>query len=223
MTEYEGIIIDAEDIEDFLIKVETSFDIKFVAKELVHIKNFGELCDHITNKIQLENSNDCTSQQAFYKLRDAISTTQNIVPKTIATDNLLADFLPEKSRRTVTKKWENHLGFKLNILQPPLWVMRAVGVVFIGSFVGLFFFWQVGASGLAVSAALLWILNKNGNELTVKTVGQLAEKMSRENYLKSRRNSKTFNKQEIEKILIDWLSHDFNIDKSELPRHATFQ
>jgi acyl carrier protein len=47
MTDYEIKNIDAEDIEDLLVKVETSFDIKFVGDELVQITTFGQLCDHI--------------------------------------------------------------------------------------------------------------------------------------------------------------------------------
>ena len=45
-----------------------------------------------------------------------------------------------------------------------------------------------------------------GNELNFQTVGQVVKKMTRENYLKSRRNPKTFNREEIEKVLIDWFS-----------------
>ena len=46
--------------------------------------------------------------------------------------------------------------------------------------------------------------------------------MTRENYLKSRRNSKTFNKNEIEKVLTDWFSNDLDLDKSKLTRDAKF-
>jgi len=109
-TDYELKNIDSEDIEDLLVKVETSFDIKFVGDELVHITTFGQLCDHIANKIQLDNSDDCTSQQAFYKLRDAISSTLQIDNKTISTDFPLADLLPRQSRRSRTKKLERHIG-----------------------------------------------------------------------------------------------------------------
>ena len=70
--------VDIEEIEDLLLKVETSFDIRFADNELKGITTFGELCDIIENKIQLENSNDCTTQQAFYKLRDALTETFEI-------------------------------------------------------------------------------------------------------------------------------------------------
>jgi hypothetical protein len=50
----------------------------------------------------------------------------------------------------------------------------------------------------------------------VQTVGQVAEKMQRENYVKSRRNPGTVNKKEIEKILTDWFSEEFELDKTQL-------
>ena len=221
-TDYELKNIDSEDIEDLLVKVETSFDIKFVGDELVHITTFGQLCDHIANKIQLDNSDDCTSQQAFYKLRDAISSILQIENKTISTDFLLADLLPRQSRRSRTRKFEKHLGFKLNILRPPHWVTGTLVISLFASLVGLFFNWQIGLLGLVFSIAGLWFANKIGNELDLQTVGHVAEKMTRESYLKSRRNPKTFNKNEIENVLTDWFSNDLGIDKSKLTREAKF-
>lgn len=221
-TNYELKNIDSEDIEDLLVKVENSFDIKFVGDELIHITTFGQLCDHIANKIQLENSDDCTSQQAFYKLRDAISSTLQIDNKTISTDFPLVNLLPRKNRRRGTKKLEKHLGFKLNILRPPRWVTWTLVILLLASIGGLFFNWQIGLLGLLVSVAGLWFSNQIGNELDLQTVGQVAEKMTRENYLKSRRNSKTFNKNEIEKVLTDWFSDDLYIDKNKLTRDAKF-
>ncbi len=110
MIDYEFKSIDLADIEDLLISIETSFDIKFVGDELVHIMTFDQLCDHLANKIHLDNSADCTSQQAFYKLRDAITTTIKIDhKKTISTDSLLVDLLPRQNRRAQTKKLEAQL------------------------------------------------------------------------------------------------------------------
>lgn len=222
MTDYELKNIDPDDISDLLVKVEKSFDIKFGDTELMYISTFGELCDHIVNKIQLDNSDDCTSQQAFYKLRDAISLTLQIDNKTISTNFSLADILPIESRRSRTRKLEEQLGFKLNILRPPHWVTGTLVVILIASLVGLFFNWQIGLIVLVFSIAGLWFTSKIGNELDLQTVGQVAEKMTRENYLKSRRSSKTFNKNEIEKVLTDWFGNDLDLDKSKLTREAKF-
>lgn len=222
MTDLELKNINPDDISDLLVKVEKSLDIRFGYTELMHISTFGELCDHIANKIQLENSDDCTSQQAFYKLRDIISSTFQIDKKIITTNCSLADFLPRQSRRSRIKKMEHQLDFKLNILRPPHWVTATFFIIALVSIVGLFFNWQIGLSGLTFSIVGLWFANKVGNELDLQTVVQVAEKMTRENYLKSRRNPKTFNKNEIEKVLTEWFSNELYIDKSKLTREAKF-
>ncbi len=222
MTDFELKNIDSESIEDLLVKVETSFDIKFVDYELVHITTFGQLCDHIANKIQLDNADDCTSQQAFYKLRDALSSTLNLDEKIVSPDFLLKDLLPRQGRRSGIKNLENYLGFKLNVLRPPPWITLTFVIILLASFFGLFFYFEIGLFGLSFSIGGLWFANKIGNELDLKTVGQVAEKMTNENYLKSRRNSNTFNKKEIEKVLTDWFSNDLSLDKSKLTRDAKF-
>lgn len=212
--------VDPDDISDLLVKVEKSFNMKFGSTELMHIFTFGELCDHIANKIQLEDSNDCTSQQAFYKLRDAMASTFQIDRKTITTGTTLLGLLPKQSRRSLVKKLEVHLGFKLHILRPPYWASVTLSILLVTSCAALFFNWQIGLAGLVVSNAGLWFAKKFGNILNLQTVGQLAKKMTRESYFKSRRNPNTFNKSEIEKILVDLFSNDLGIDKSKLTREA---
>jgi hypothetical protein len=222
LTDYELKDIDPEDIEDLLVKVETSFDIEFVGDELVHMTTFGQLCNHIANKIQLDHLDDCTSQQAFYKLRDVISSTFQIDYKTISIDFPLAELLPSQSRRSRTKKLERQLGFELNILRPPHWVTQTLAILLLVSLVGLFFNWQIGLLGLTFSIAGLRFAKKMGNELDLQTLGQVAEKMTRENYLKARRDPKTFNKKEIEKVLTEWFINELNLDKSKLTRETKF-
>ena len=215
MTDYELKDV-VEDVEDLLAKVETSFDISFVDNELINITTFGQLCDHITNKIQLENTTGCTSQQAFYKLRNAISSTFHIDSRIITADTALADILPRSDRRLKVEEIEKHLGFKLNLLSPPGWVTFMFVIIFIASIVGMFINWKIGFSGLCFSIIGNMVTNRNGNELNSQTVGQVVKKMTHENYLKSRRNPKTFNREEIEKVLIDWFSDVLCIDKSKL-------
>ncbi|HQW00235.1 MAG TPA: hypothetical protein PLZ91_07910, partial [Bacteroidia bacterium] len=84
IADYELKNIDSEDLEELLKKVEASFDIKFGAAELANISTFGQLCNHISNKIHLVDCDDCTSQQAFYKLRDSISSSFHIDKRSIS-------------------------------------------------------------------------------------------------------------------------------------------
>ncbi len=95
-------------------------------------------------------------------------------------------------------------------------------VLLLASFVELFFNAQLGIYGLILSIIGLWLAKQLGKELDVKTLGQAAERITQENYIKSRRNQKTFNKKEIEKVLTDWFAEQLGFDKSELTRETKF-
>lgn len=220
MKEFELKNTDPEDIEDLLVKVEKSFGIEFSENELVNVRTFGELCDYIKNKIQLDKQDDCTSQQAFYKLRNVLTSNLKVDKNEIIPDTQLADLLPRQIRKTRINQIEQSLGFQLSLLRPPHFVTNFLLLLLLGSIISLFFSWQLGLGGIGLSIGGLWIAFKVGNELDLKTVGQVAKKMTRENYLKSRRNPKTFNENEIERVLIDWFSNDLVIEKSKLIREA---
>lgn len=223
MTTYRLKDTDPEDLEDLLVEVEKSFGIKFVSNELAHIKTFGEFCDYIENKIELENSESCTSQQAFYKLREAISTSLLFDKKIISPSFPLNQVLPKKERRSKVKKLENHLGFELKILRAPNWVSATLFIMLLVSIVVVFFSARIGTAGIVLCICSLWLSNKVGKELDLKTVGEVAEKMTRENYLKSRRNPNTFNRKEIEKLLTEWFCENLYLEKSELTRETEFR
>lgn len=219
---YELCNIDPEDISDVLVKVENSFGFKFGDTELKDTKTFGELCDIITSKVLGDNSNDCTTQQAFYKLRNAIADTLLIDKTSIIPDTDLQKLFPKNIRRQSFKNIDRHLGFKTNVLRPKHSITGTLAIIFIASLVGLFFFWQAGLVGLTVSIIAMTIANKFGNELNLQTVGQFAEKLSREHYLKSRRVSTTANKSEITQKIKDLFIADLGLEEHQLTRQASF-
>ncbi|HEX8377523.1 MAG TPA: hypothetical protein VF602_06865 [Pedobacter sp.] len=146
MTDYRLNNIDSEDIDDLLLGVEKSFVIKFANTELSHIMTFGELCDHVANKIKLEHVSDCTTQQAFYKLRHSIAT--NLDYTDLTTKTLISQIFPRPTRIADVKTLEQHLGFKLNILRPKHSISGSLVFILIASLVAIFFNWKVGISGL---------------------------------------------------------------------------
>ncbi len=220
MQEYELKNTDPEDIEDLLMKVETSFNIQFKTEDFNEIKTFGNLCDLIINKIKLKNAEDCTSQQAFYKLRDAVVSTPEINSSTLTLDSNLAEIFPKENRRSAIRKVEKQLGFKLAILIAPSYVYAVLSILLISSLVAFFFSWKIALLGITSSIIGFKIANYFGNVLDLQTVRQVAEKITREHYVQSRRNPNTFNRNEIEKILTEWFSEDLDIDKSKLTRET---
>jgi acyl carrier protein/uncharacterized membrane protein len=203
---------DTEDIEDALKIIEESYNIEFVGGELKHIKTFGELCDHIISKIQLTGAANCTTQQAFYKLRHAITNAVKFEKEQIRPDTRLSIIFPKQKRKAQFSKAEKKIGFKLNALQPKHMVNNLILIFLLISFIGMFFHVVYGLIGFASSAILFRIAEWTGAEFKVDTVGQLADKMSQDNYIKSRRNHATVNRKEIaaniEKLFIEGLSLD---------------
>ncbi|HEX8377585.1 MAG TPA: hypothetical protein VF602_07185 [Pedobacter sp.] len=218
--DFQLVNVDPEEIEELLKKVEKSFNIRFEGMELAHLSTFGELCDHIANKIPLDDVGDCTTQQAFYKLRESMGVALNYRASELMPETELEVAFPRHNRISQIRQLEKHLGLKLDILRSKYVVSGALAIIILVSIVALFINWEIGLLGLVVFSIGLWVASKTGRELDLKTVGQVAEKMSRENYLKSRRNSNTFSKQEIEKVLKDWFSDEFGIETSKLGRDA---
>jgi hypothetical protein len=219
---YELCNVDPDDISDVLGKVEESFGFKFGEIELKDTKTFGELCDIITSKVQGDNLNDCTTQQAFYKLRNAIADTLLIDKNSIRPDTDLQKLFPKNIRRQSFKEIERHLGFKTKVLRPKHSITGTFAIIFLASLVGLFIFWQAGLVGLTVSMIAMTIANKFGNELDLLTVGQFADKLSREHYLKSRRISTTVNKSEVVQKIKDLFITDLGLEEHQLTRQASF-
>lgn len=101
--------IDKADIGFLLMEIEDSFGIQLKNEELKDIRTFGEFCDSIINKIQLENTNDCTTQQSFYKLRNAIGNLFNTEAKQfhpkISLKNIFQDSEEERILHHLKNNW----------------------------------------------------------------------------------------------------------------------
>lgn len=215
--------IDPEDVGDVLLKVEKSFGFKFGETELKDLKTFGELCDIITNKIQGDNANDCTTQQAFYKVRSAIADTLLIDRSSISLDTDLERLFPKKNRREKIKEFQNKLDILLDILDIKAWLGWTIFSGIILSLLMFFFKWQFALCGLAVFISVGWTSNKFfAKEFEIKTVAQLTEKIARENYLKTRRNSATINRNEIAEKVKELFRHELDLEDNVLTRQATF-
>lgn len=211
-----------EDIDDIIVKIEHTFNISFVANELRHIKDLGELCDFIVDKIQLNHAEGCTTQQAFYKIKNAVSVALNIDKSDITPHTALKEILPRRNRRAEMKKIETILGIKLSVLEPYGIVSATLAILFLLSLVAIFLSWKIGLSGLILAIAGIKLSNKFGKELSLNTIGDVAEKMTMESYMSSRRDSDTINRREIEKVVFDLFRHYLLMSDADLTREARF-
>jgi acyl carrier protein len=210
--------IDLGDLEDVVMKLEDSFEVQLTGIEILKINSFGELTDVIKEKIVFESEESCTSQQAFYKLR-------NVIEKEFGIENLnlkskLSEIFPKKERLLKIKQIEEKLDFKLKITQPKSIFLKIFAYLLLSSLLFFIINYKIASILFMASIIGIWTLHKFGKELNTNTIGELAEKMKRENYSKVRRNKNTINKNEIEKIIIDTFSIELDLKKTELTRNA---
>ncbi len=181
------------------------------------------MCDIFTNNLQGDNSDYCTTQQAFYQVRNAIATTQLIEAKSITLDTKLQDLFPRYNRRQKIKELQDELNIALNILDIKSWLGWTIFIGIVASLITFLFKWQFAITGLLSFIAIGWTSYKFfSKEFKLTTVRKLTEKLATENYVDVRRIKGTINRQEILKVIIDTFSNDLDIDKAYLTRNDKF-
>lgn len=213
-TTYLGI--DPDDLDDVLTKVEQSYNITFTTNELRQIDTFGQLCEAVTEKIQLVEAADCTSQQAFYKLRQSLTNVLGVERQTIWPTTRLSVLFPKSTRRADIRRLENDLGFGLAILMPNMYIVGVALGLLLGSMLTLFFNGSYALAGVSASVCILLIAKPLGRRFTIGTVGALAEKMAREHYTRARRDASTVNRGELTTHIKQLFCTDLGIDPDEL-------
>ena len=205
-----------ENIEDCIPTIEEMYKFKFQDGEIENVKNIEEFCDLIITKIDFENIESCTTQQAFYKLRKSLIEEKMTDKEKIKLETKLNELFPRRNRIELVKKVENNIGFKLNMLQPPKFISYSLLLIFVISFVTLFINFKFGILGIVISVLGFYLCSWFGKELEIETLKELVEKITSENYLKVRTQKNTVNKSELKKILTDWFVENSGIEKEKL-------
>ena len=213
---------ESEDIFDIVVKLEKSFAIKFDKDAFLNVKTFGDMCDVIESYIKYDNKEDCTKQQAFYKIRTAISETQLIDKKAINLDTKLVDLFPRQNRRQQVKIFQRQLGAKLKFLTYPGWLALTLIIGLLASFMAFFIAWKIAVTGITFFAIALNIAEKLGKDLAVETVKELTEKAAAEHHVSMRSSKLTVNRNEILDTIKDAFVSGLAIEKKDLTRDAKF-
>jgi hypothetical protein len=212
--------IDPDDISDVLVKIEKSFGLTLRIGTFKNARTFGDICDIISSLVELEHADDCTTQQAFYKIRESIAKIQRLEKNTITPNSDLEGLIPRKGRRHKILQIRKESGLSLNILEPKEWIKIILLLGLLASLVELFFNWKYGLLCLGTIIFGFQLASWLGNEFRVKTVGDVATMAARENYIKSRRNPKTVNRLEVVEKIKELFSRDLDLDPSVLTREA---
>lgn len=212
--------IEGDDLNDLLTIIEKSYNFRFEGEGFRHVTTFGELVDAITAHICLPNKDDCTSQQAFYKLRTALFVVNGNKRVAIKPDTTLDSLFPRKNRRNDVMQLEQQVGVELNVLQLKAVVAVLLIVLFISSAILLFIKPLYGCLGFISFCIGVYFAQKTANEFAVQTVRQLVEKMTREHYLQSRRNPATINNAELTENIRQVFAHCLDIEATEITRES---
>ncbi|MBC8988343.1 hypothetical protein H9X96_21540 [Pedobacter sp. N36a] len=101
--------VELQDIADAILVIEQSLQINFRVEELAEVKIFKDLCDLVQEKIKLEDRDDCTSQQAYYKLNQALSYAFNLSNLNLSPETTIENIIPRKNRIKKVKMLEGTL------------------------------------------------------------------------------------------------------------------
>ncbi|MDJ1501538.1 hypothetical protein [Xanthocytophaga agilis] len=212
---------DPDDIMDILCRLEKSFGIRFGENDFMHVDTFGDLCDVIEKSISSEHRNDCTTQQAFYKVRNALRQTIPDCVTVISPDTKLEDLFSRSDRARLVRRFEKNLGVKVGVLSMQGWLSFVITLGFLASFVCLFLYLKVAVMGFLIFYLIVKLAKRAAKELAIETVGELTKKLTREHYLFVRRSPCTVNLNEIFAVIQDVFSDYLSLDKQYLTRDAS--
>jgi len=200
---------DPDDVSDVMVQVVESLDIKFVKGESLVLKTFGQFCDEIYARLPKNEVSDCTTQQAFHKLRNGVCGLRNLNAADVVPDSLWEELVPRKGRRKLIKQLKQSIGVPISLLTPKGWILGTLGLAPLGAVVELIFNWRYGFAGLGVTILAFKIADALGKEFKYATFGEAAKEMAFSHYMKSRRDPGSINRQEVETLIrkhfCDWL------------------
>jgi hypothetical protein len=208
--------VDSEDWDDVLRKVETSYGFKFEENELAHVRTLGDLLDAIELKVVGTDMDDCTSQQAFYRIRAAFAEEITLDTTALNPGTELEGLVPRPNRRAVVSAIEKRIGAPLQVLTIKRWVGVTLVVLVLSSLLSFVWDSRTALKGLALSAGAIWLALSTSKEFNVRTVGELAERMSQRAYRPMRRDPSTVNRKEIRAKLKALFKEELGLEPDEL-------
>lgn len=207
------INIDGDDFEDLITAIEKNFGINFQSEEFtkpeISVKDLTLL---VTNKIELQYSKDCTSQQVFYQLRTFFGDEFNVEKISFTKDLLLEELIPKKIRRETIKKIENKLDINLDILTIKTWLIFMIMATF---FISIYYLFTDFKLGILLTTFFILLTRIKGNEFRPKTIEDLIDKITEQNYRQLRNKKNSFNPIEIPRIIAKMIENNlgYNLDE----------
>ncbi|CAM3639864.1 hypothetical protein FLGE108171_07550 [Flavobacterium gelidilacus] len=219
--------IDSLDVEDFLTKLENSFQVKFT-DEVSKLNSFGDLIDLVNGKLSLKNEieyKSCTSHYLFNKVKKIIIDFKIFNDENIQPITSLNKIFPLLKRKKSIKFIENELGLKLDVLRTPHIYSFFILLNFI--FLISSFFHDLFSTNYIIVGILSFItLSFLGRFFTLdfkdKTFGNLIKRIARDNYIESKKDKNFFNPNEVEKNIKALFVEEFGFYDIKITRETKF-
>lgn len=209
---------DRDDIVDVIELAERSFTADLSPAYSMQINTLGEFIDLINQYTPGGPATDCTTQQAFYRIRSSLAITSGVDLSAIRPETTLTTLIPSPNRRQTVRKLDHDLGVATELLVPKQWLVTSLACLLLLSLAIVGPAWPYGLTGLFLYGVGAWLTYKTAGTLAITTVGQLAQKLSREHYRTIRRNAATVNRNELASLIFDLFSHKLGIPRHLLTR-----
>lgn len=203
LPEFEGKLayLDDEAVEACVGAAIRSFGHQFTQEELSQLVTLGDFYNLVESKFANKHSPECTSQQAFYKLRQSIADILKIDKNSITPSSSLEELFPRKIRWRKMKQLRQQLGIKVQLLEMKGWLRTLFAISIVVSLVMFFFNWILSLLALISLIILNRIAAIFNNELSYPDLRELSEYLTIFEYAAVRRKPETANLFEVRAVI----------------------
>ncbi|WP_127132663.1 hypothetical protein [Pseudoflavitalea rhizosphaerae] len=203
LPEFEGKLayLDDEAVEECVMAGIRSFGHQFTQEELSQLETLGDFYNLIENKFANRHSPECTSQQAFYKLRQCIADSLKVDKNSITPSSSLEELFPRKIRWRKMKQLRQDMGIKTQLLEMKGWLRTLFAFLIVASLMMFFFNWILALMTLVSLIILNRIAAIFNNELSYPDLRELSEYLTIFEYAAVRRKPETANLYEVRAVI----------------------
>lgn len=206
--------IDWEEFEDALLLFCKDYRIKTGDLSISFTMTFVEIMELLFAQFDFQHKQDCTSQQAFYKLRKGIQEIYPNAPE-LTLDTELKDLFPKNNRRKNIAELKKKLGIDFKILGAEKWLTSVLGITILVCFFLMFFqLWALAA--FIFSIIVLQVAERYGRAFKGKTIRDLVHHLVIHHYFECRTEPNSINKEEFRKVAFAYFSEALDIDQADL-------
>lgn len=177
----EDIIIESDESEEFLSRLENSFGMDHQEMGISNGILLEELVQSVITKLDRRTSAGCTSQILFYRVRGILVRELGIRRQAVLPTSSLRTILPKASRRKMLIRLEQDLGITIRYFQAPGWMQLGTLLTLFLSFVWLFINPAFGIMGIVMSLLTVSIAHRVASSLPFKTLGELIDRIWTDN------------------------------------------